>query len=140
MLIGKHLIAGEWVAGATTFRSSPAHGEAHDFCGGHARAGGPRLRGRRGGLPGLCRHHARGRARLSWTRIADEIEARGAEITAIGTQETGLPAARLEGERGRTTGQLRLFAAISARATIWTGATMRRCRTASPLPRPDICA
>jgi hypothetical protein len=36
-------------------------------------------------------------------RIADEIEAR-AEITEIGTQETGLPAARLEGERGRTTG------------------------------------
>ncbi len=42
--------------------------------------------------------------------IADEIEARGDAITAIGWQETGLPAARLEGERGRTTGQLRLFA------------------------------
>jgi 2,5-dioxopentanoate dehydrogenase len=44
-------------------------------------------------------------------RIAQEIEARGAAITEIGTSETGLPAARLEGERGRTTGQLRLFAA-----------------------------
>ena len=31
-------------------------------------------------------------------------------ITDIGTRETGLPGARLQGERGRTTGQLRLFA------------------------------
>jgi len=28
---GKHLIAGEWVAGEATFRSEPAHGLAHDF-------------------------------------------------------------------------------------------------------------
>ena len=42
--------------------------------------------------------------------IADEIEARAEAITAIGSQETGLPEARLQGERGRTTGQLRLFA------------------------------
>ena len=42
--------------------------------------------------------------------IADEIDARGDSITEIGTQETGLPEARLQGERGRTTGQLRLFA------------------------------
>ncbi len=31
-------------------------------------------------------------------------------ITEIGIQETGLPEARLQGERGRTVGQLRLFA------------------------------
>ena len=28
---GKHLIAGDWVAGATTFQSDPAHGPAHPF-------------------------------------------------------------------------------------------------------------
>ena len=28
---GKHLIAGDWVGGAETFRSEPAHGPAHDF-------------------------------------------------------------------------------------------------------------
>lgn len=43
-------------------------------------------------------------------RIADEIDVRGDQITLIGSQETGLPEARLIGERGRTTGQLRLFA------------------------------
>ena len=31
MLTGKHLIAGEWVAGAATFTSSPAHGPSHEF-------------------------------------------------------------------------------------------------------------
>ena len=38
------------------------------------------------------------------------MDIRGEQITSIGTTETGLPAGRLEGERGRTTGQLRLFA------------------------------
>jgi 2,5-dioxopentanoate dehydrogenase len=47
-------------------------------------------------------------------------------------------AARLEGERGRTTGQLRLFASTSARATISTAATTRRCPTAAAAPRPDL--
>ena len=28
---GKHLIGGEWVAGETSFASSPAHGPAHDY-------------------------------------------------------------------------------------------------------------
>lgn len=28
---GKHLIAGEWVSGEATFRSSPATGEARDY-------------------------------------------------------------------------------------------------------------
>lgn len=49
------------------------------------------------------------RARFLRT-IANEIDARGDAITEVGTQETGLPEARLQGERGRTIGQLRLFA------------------------------
>lgn len=28
---GKHLVAGEWLDGAGTFASAPAHGPAHDF-------------------------------------------------------------------------------------------------------------
>ncbi|WP_319637306.1 aldehyde dehydrogenase (NADP(+)) [Pacificispira spongiicola] len=70
--------------------------------------------------------------------IADEIEARGAALTQIGTAETGLPEARLNGERGRTTGQLRLFA-----QHILDGAYLDRRHDAAlpdrqPLPRPDI--
>lgn len=44
-------------------------------------------------------------------KIANEIEARADAITEIGTQESGLLEGRLQGERGRTIGQLRLFAA-----------------------------
>ncbi|WP_108887812.1 aldehyde dehydrogenase (NADP(+)), partial [Pseudoprimorskyibacter insulae] len=70
--------------------------------------------------------------------IADEIEARGDAITQIGTQETGLPEARLQGERGRTTGQLRLFA-----SHILAGDYLDRRHDAAlpdraPLPRPDL--
>ncbi|TMV54683.1 aldehyde dehydrogenase family protein, partial [Thioclava sp. BHET1] len=54
-----------------------------------------------------------------------------------GSAETGLPTARLEGERGRTTGQLRLFA-----AHIRDGAYLdRRHDAALPdrtPPRPDL--
>ncbi len=42
--------------------------------------------------------------------IADEIDVLGDEITAAAQLETGLPAVRLEGERSRTTGQLKMFA------------------------------
>lgn len=44
--------------------------------------------------------------------VADNIEAIGDELITRAGQETGLPAARLTGERARTTGQLRLFAAV----------------------------
>ena len=70
--------------------------------------------------------------------IAEEIDSRGAEITAMGTAETGLPAARLEGERGRTVGQLRLFAEHIEKGDYLDvrhdGASPDR----APLPRPDL--
>jgi NADP-dependent aldehyde dehydrogenase len=70
--------------------------------------------------------------------IADEIEARAEAITQIGCAETGLPEARLHGERGRTTGQLRMFA-----AHILEGSYLDRRHDAAlpdrvPQPRPDL--
>ena len=70
--------------------------------------------------------------------IADEIDARGAEITEIGTSETGLPEARLEGERGRTTGQLRLFARHIVEGTYLDKRHDGALPDRAPLPRPDI--
>lgn len=137
MLTGKHLIAGPWVAGDATFASSPAAGEAHHFA-----VGTPADIDRAcvAAEAAFAPYSALTRAERATflERIADEIEARGAEITAIGTAETGLPAGRLEGERGRTTDQLRLFA-----AHIRDGAYLdRRIDTAlpdrKPLPRPEI--
>lgn len=42
--------------------------------------------------------------------MADKIDALGDTLTQQAMQESGLPEARLNGERGRTVGQLRLFA------------------------------
>ena len=44
--------------------------------------------------------------------IASNIEALGDDLLKIINEETALPLARLTGERGRTTGQLRLFAQL----------------------------
>ncbi len=136
-LTGKHLIAGDWVTGPATFRSAPAHGPVHEFA-----VGTPALVDRAcvaadAAAVDYGRTSRQDRARFL-NAIADEIEARGDAITEIGTQETGLPAARLQGERGRTTGQLRLFA-----EHILKGDYLDRRHDAAlpdrqPLPRPDL--
>lgn len=134
---GKHLIAGEWLGGGQSFASSPAHGQAHQFS---------------AGTVDLVNRACQAAEDAFWTygattrsqradfldAIADEIEARADAITQIGAQETGLPEARLIGERGRTTGQLRLFA-----QHIRAGDYLDRRFDAAqpdrkPGPRPDI--
>ena len=71
-------------------------------------------------------------------RVADEIEARAEAITEIGTAETGLPVARLEGERGRTTGQLRFFAGIVAEGRNLDVRHDKALPDRAPLPRPEL--
>lgn len=133
---GNHLIAGARVGSASSFASDPVTG--------------PALSVAEGGAAEVARAVEAAEAAFAtygWTSraaraafleaIAANIEAAGADITAIGTRETGLPAARLEGERGRTTGQLRLFA-----SHIREGAYLdRRIDPALPdrtPPRPEI--
>lgn len=134
---GKHLIAGDWVAGSATFASSPAHGPAHDFAVGSVDLVNRACEAAEAAFPDYCAKTREERAAFL-DAIADEIEARAAAITEIGTQETGLPEARLNGERGRTTGQLRLFA-----AHIRKGDYLDRRHDAAqpdrqPAPRPEI--
>jgi NADP-dependent aldehyde dehydrogenase len=47
--------------------------------------------------------------------IADEIDHLGEDFVAIVCQETALPAGRIQGERARTSGQMRLFAKVLRR-------------------------
>jgi 2,5-dioxopentanoate dehydrogenase len=47
--------------------------------------------------------------------IAEGIDTLGDSLLALTSQETGLPLARLKGERSRTTSQLRLFASLARR-------------------------
>ena len=134
---GKHLIAGEWVSGDGTFKSEPATGPAHDFA---------------VGTPDLVDRAAKAAEDAFWSygystraqraqflnAIADEIEARAEAITEIGSQETGLPPARLEGERGRTTGQLRLFASHIEKGDYLDRRHDAALPDRKPAPRPDL--
>ncbi|ABE34163.1 aldehyde dehydrogenase family protein [Paraburkholderia xenovorans LB400] len=71
-------------------------------------------------------------------RIADGITALGDALIERAHQESGLPKARLEGERGRTTGQLKLFAQV-VRAGQWLAATLDSpLPERKPLPRSDL--
>ncbi|MDE1180742.1 aldehyde dehydrogenase (NADP(+)) [Paraburkholderia sp.] len=71
-------------------------------------------------------------------RIADGIAALGDALIQRAHEESGLPKARLEGERGRTTGQLKLFAQV-VRAGQWLGATLDSpLPERKPLPRSDL--
>ncbi|MGF6774355.1 alpha-ketoglutaric semialdehyde dehydrogenase [Paraburkholderia sp. GAS199] len=71
-------------------------------------------------------------------RIADGITALGDALVERAHLESGLPKARLEGERGRTTGQLKLFAQV-VRAGQWLSATLDSpLPERKPLPRSDL--
>ena len=70
--------------------------------------------------------------------IADAIEARADAITETGAAETGLPTARLQGERGRTTGQLRLFADHIRKGDYLDRRHDAALPDRQPLPRPDL--
>ena len=134
---GKHLMAGKWVATTATFLSEPAHGSPHAFS---------------VGTPALVSAAAEAAEEAFWTygyssrgeraaflnAIADEIETRADAITEIGTQETGLPPARLQGERGRTTGQLRLFASHILKGDYLDRRHDPALPDRQPLPRPDL--
>ena len=71
-------------------------------------------------------------------RIGEEIVALGDALINLCSQETGLPAQRLVGERGRTVGQLRLFAEL-IREGSWVNARIDQAQPdRKPLPRSDI--
>ena len=137
MLTGKHLIAGKWVDGPATFQSSPSSGEPKTFA-----VGSPELVAR------ACEAAEDAFAVFSATsreeravfleKIAEELDVRGDEITQVGAAETGLPEARLVGERGRTTGQLRLFADHIRKGDYLDRRHDPALPDRQPLPRPDL--
>jgi alpha-ketoglutaric semialdehyde dehydrogenase len=70
--------------------------------------------------------------------VAAKIEALGDSLIERAMVETGLPQARLAGERGRTTGQLRLFARV-LREGHWAGIVLDPpLPDRQPLPRADL--
>lgn len=70
--------------------------------------------------------------------IASEIEALGDELIERAVAETGLPHARIQGERGRTCQQLRTFAS-TVRAGEWLDVRVDGAQPGrQPLPRADL--
>ena len=134
---GKHLIAGEWTGTEATFASTPVTGEPITVSAGN---------------PALVDKAVQAAEEAFWSygyssreeraaflnAIADEIEARAETITAIGTAETGLPEGRLQGERGRTTGQIRMFADHILKGDYLDRRHDEALPDRAPLPRPDL--
>jgi len=136
-VIGKHLIAGNWIGSDKTFANMPLEGSPDHFAIGTPAHVDQAARAAEDAFASYSAISRSGRAAFLCS-IADEIEARADRITEIGTMETGLPAARLQGERGRTTGQLRLFA-----DHIEAGDYLDRRHDPAlpdrhPVPRPDL--
>ncbi len=71
-------------------------------------------------------------------RIADELDALEAGFIDLVCAETALPAARIQGERARTSGQMRLFAKVLRRGDFYGARIDRALPQRQPLPRPDL--
>ncbi|MCA1262812.1 aldehyde dehydrogenase family protein, partial [Nitratireductor aquimarinus] len=77
---GKHLIAGEWIAGSDTFESSPAHGPGHHYSVGTVDLVDRAVQAAEQAFETYSATSREQRAVFLET-IADEIDARGADIT-----------------------------------------------------------
>ncbi|MBA6089756.1 aldehyde dehydrogenase (NADP(+)) [Pseudomonas monteilii] len=82
---------------------------------------------------------------LAPARRAEFLEAIAAELdelddafVAIVCRETALPAARIQGERGRTSGQMRLFAQVLRRGDFLGARIDLALPERQPLPRVDL--
>ncbi|MFJ4197803.1 aldehyde dehydrogenase (NADP(+)) [Pseudomonas sp. NPDC089534] len=70
--------------------------------------------------------------------IADELDALDDGFVAVVCRETALPAARIQGERARTSGQMRLFAKVLRRGDFYGARIDLPLPERQPLQRPDL--
>ncbi|MCI4665991.1 MAG: aldehyde dehydrogenase (NADP(+)) [Neomegalonema sp.] len=136
----EHLIAGEWVPGEGSFKAvAPAMGVEIEpsFAEGSEAIVDRAAQAAEAAYPEFA---AKTRAeRAAFLRAcADEIDARGPQLTERGMQETALPEARLNGERGRTIGQLRMFADWIEEGSYLGARLDSAMPDRAPLPRADL--
>ena len=134
---GANLINGNWVRSQDSFTSQPVSGAPQSFSVATEEQVHQACVAAEAAFVSFSQTSRQQRAELL-NAIADEIEARGDAITEIGTSETGLPAARLQGERGRTTGQLRLFAQHILNGDYLDQRHDGALPDRQPIPRPDL--
>lgn len=139
MLTGKNLIAGEWRGSARSFAGlAAATGEALEPAFAEASSDD---------VADACAAAADAQATFAALRlseraaflrlVADKIDALGDALTQRAMIESGLPEARLIGERGRTVGQLRLFA-DEVENGAWQGLRIDHADAARTPPKPDL--
>jgi 2,5-dioxopentanoate dehydrogenase len=85
----------------------------------------------------FCNFSASKRANFL-SSIADELDALGDEFVEIVHQETALPPARINGEKSRTSNQLRLFAELLKRGDFYGARIDTADPSRLPLPKVDI--
>ncbi|MCH6552281.1 MAG: aldehyde dehydrogenase family protein [Planctomycetes bacterium] len=140
-LHGQHLIAAQTFAApdplfyafnpATGERLEPAFAEATEAEVDRALQAAARAFESYGRLPGTQKA-------TFLEAVADKILALGDALIERAGAETGLPAGRLTGERGRTVNQARLFAEV-LREGSWVSARIDRGDPArAPVPKPDL--
>lgn len=134
---GRNLIAGKWRSGAKRFSSSPANGPVREYAVAAPNDVDEAVEAAEEAFWSFAYTTEVERANFL-TAIADEIEARADAVTAISAQETGLPEARVQGERQRTTGQLRLFANHILKGDYLDKRHDKALPDRQPLPRPDL--
>jgi alpha-ketoglutaric semialdehyde dehydrogenase len=141
MITGQNLIAGHWSAeGQETFCSVDPRTKAQ----GEIRFG--TATGREvdvavaGAADAFKASRLHGAATLSTflDAIADEIEKLGTALFDAAEAETGLGRPRLESERERTTGQIRLFSSLLREGSYVEAIIDTALPDRKPAPRPDI--
>ncbi|MDN3648486.1 aldehyde dehydrogenase (NADP(+)) [Reinekea marina] len=134
---GNHYIAGQWIGSEPKFSSTPLTGNGYCFSRGNLELVNTAAQAAEQAFESYGYISQETKAAFL-NAIADEIDARGDDITAIGCTETGLPEARLIGERGRTCGQLRLFAQHILKDDYLDKRHDPALPERTPLPRPDL--
>ena len=139
MLTGRNLVAGEWregtehfaaVAAASGAALEPAFAQASTDDVADACAAAAAAQPVFADLP-LAQ-------RAAFLRlVAAKIDALGDSLTQRAMLESGLPEARLNGERGRTVGQLRLFAEEVENGA-WQGLRIDHALPQRTPPKPDL--
>ncbi len=137
MVRSQSLVAGEWLASDEVLQNEPVTGTADRFS-----AGTPEM------ISKACEaaeeafwsygYSSRAERAAFLRAAASQIEALGDDISAMGMKETGLPEARLEGERGRTVAQIQLFADYIEAGDYLDKRHEPALPDRAPLPRPDL--
>jgi len=138
-LTGKNLIAGEWCGntenGFSAFHAVNNEPMAQTFADATEQEVEQAIQRAHSAFSSYGKLPANERAKFLRT-IGEEILALGDDLVEIASAETGLPSVRIQGERGRTVGQLGLFADL-----LENGEYQPVIDTANPerqpLPKPD---